>query len=105
MAGNLTIRRAKEESNNVLFLEGRLETTTSVKLQSEAESLFSSESEGDIILDISDVSYISSAGLRVILAIEKKCRAQGRRHHIRGTSETIREIFDMTGFSGMLNLI
>ena len=53
---------------------------------------------------MSETGYISSVGLRALLAMQKKVNAAGGLMLIRGANEQVREIFDVTGFSGFLTL-
>jgi anti-anti-sigma factor len=106
MSEALTIKKSFEEGTVVVYLGGRLDTTTSPALQAAVMKLFDEPGQtADIILDLEKLIYVSSAGLRVLLMSEKKCRAEKRKQFIRGASNTIREIFDVTGFTGMLNII
>ena len=50
------------------------------------------------------MSFVSSAGLRVLLMLQKKCNAQGKEMKLVHVKSSIMEVFDMTGFSGMLNI-
>lgn len=87
-----------------VFLTGRLDTITSVKLTEEIDEILAS-GKTNLLLDLSKLEYISSAGLRVLLVAHKKTLALGTKLEITGANETINEIFKITGFSGILNLI
>ena len=57
------------------------------------------ESEGsDIVIDCTDLEYIASSGLRILLSILKKARASGGRVTLRNVNDLIRDVFQMTGF-------
>ena len=84
-------------------LSGRLDTSTSEQLKREAEPVWES-GELNIVMDLTDLQYVSSAGLRVFLMSEKKSRAIGKSMSLIGVSQTIREIFDIVGFSGILTI-
>jgi len=66
----VTIRKETEGSKVKLFLEGRLDTTTAPELEAELESCGT-----DLLLDFEKLSYISSAGLRVLLSAQKAVNA------------------------------
>ena len=83
-------------------LEGRLDTTTAPQLEGELKD--SLEGVTDLDFDINDLQYISSAGLRVLLSMQKIMNKQGEMT-VRGANEDIREIFEVTGFSDILNIV
>jgi anti-anti-sigma factor len=97
----MTIMKTQEHSTLTLFLEGRLDTTTSPQLEAElAESLTGIT---DLTLDLSKLAYLSSAGLRVILSAQKRMNKQGRMV-VRHVNETIMEVFEVTGFVDILTI-
>ncbi len=81
-------------------VEGRLDTNTSPDLEKELQDLTGIER---IIFDLKDLEYISSAGLRLLLAIQKKLNAEDS-VIIRNANDTIRDIFEMTGFDDFLRI-
>ena len=84
-------------------LEGRLDTTTSPELQEELDKLLT-KTKFNLILDFKDLSYVSSAGLRVLLSAQKKANDLVGNVVIRNVSDSIMEVFEMTGFSDFLNI-
>lgn len=82
-------------------LEGRLDTVTAPEL----EAAFRETLEGvtELTLDFGKLEYISSAGLRVLLAAQKQMNKQGKMKLIH-VGETIMEIFEVTGFSDILTI-
>lgn len=84
-----------------LSLEGRLDTTTAPQLEAE----FKQSLDGVTLLelDFSQLEYLSSAGLRVILAAQKTMNKQGKMV-IRHANETIMEVFEVTGFIDILTI-
>lgn len=97
----MNIRKETEEKALVIYVEGRLDTTTAPKLDEEISA--SIEGLENLVLDLGDLEYISSAGLRVILATEKKMAKQGKLV-VRKANETIMEVFEITGFADILNI-
>ena len=84
-----------------LALEGRLDTTTAPELETVVKNEL-----GDVkalIFDLGKLEYISSAGLRVLLSAQKIMNKQGEMT-VTGCSEEIMEIFEVTGFSDILNI-
>ena len=85
-----------------IALEGRLDTTTSPQLDNELD--VSLEGVKDLTLDFSELTYISSAGLRVLLRAQRKMNACEGKMRLIGVSDTIMEIFEVTGFSDILTI-
>ncbi len=84
-----------------IALEGRLDTMTAPELEAELQkSLGSAES---LTLDFSKLSYISSAGLRVLLSAHKTMSPKGGMK-VTHVNEIVREVFDVTGFSDVLTI-
>ncbi|MCD7981469.1 MAG: STAS domain-containing protein [Clostridiales bacterium] len=88
-------------SNLTLCLSGRLDTATAPQLEEELKNTLTGVSQ--LILDFTDLAYISSAGLRVLLFAQKTMNKQGSML-IRNANETIMEVFDITGFSEILTI-
>ncbi len=88
-------------SELIVNLEGRLDTSTSPQLENDLKANIDGVSE--LIFDIKDLQYISSAGLRVLLSAQKIMNKQGSMV-IRNSSEEVKEIFDVTGFSDILTI-
>lgn len=94
---------AKKESGSELTvaLSGRLDTTTSPILEKEIAAVTDGITE--LTLDIEKLDYISSAGLRVLLSTQKKMSKQGKLT-IKNVQENVMEVFEITGFSDILNI-
>jgi len=97
----MMINRIHEGDALTLVLEGRLDTTTAPLLEAELKDQL--EGVTDLTLDMQDLAYLSSAGLRVILAAQKQMNKQGSMV-IRHVNETIMEIFEVTGFTDILTI-
>lgn len=85
----------------VISLEGRLDTTTAPNLEAVINTI--SDSVKNLVIDMHKVEYVSSAGLRVLLAIQKKMNNVGTLK-LTGVNETVMEVFQMTGFSDILKI-
>ena len=81
--------------------EGRLDTTTAPQLEGELATAL--DGITDLIFDLADLDYISSAGLRVLLSAQKKMNKQGSMI-VRRSKPEIMESFDVTGFTDILTL-
>ena len=98
----MTITKTAENGTLRIALEGRLDTNTAPQLEAELKTSLSGITE--LELDFSDLEYISSAGLRVLLAAQKTMSRQGKMT-IRNVNETIMEVFEITGFVEILTIV
>ena len=83
-------------------LSGRLDTISAPKLQNELLPEF--DTAKHIELDFAELVYVSSAGLRVLLSGEKTAKEKGGKMTLVNVSQDVMEVFDMTGFSDILNI-
>ena len=91
-----TIR--KEDDNRVtLILDGRLDTSVTQQTEKEVEPLFGF-SDCEIVIDCSRLEYISSSSLRLLMAINQRCRANRCELYIKGLKEKVYDVFKTTGF-------
>lgn len=97
----MTIQSQLNEDTFLVSLEGRLDTNTSPELDEFLEGHI--EGVKELVFDFSTLEYISSAGLRVLLAAQKQMNQQGSMV-IKNVNETIMEIFEVTGFSDILTI-
>ena len=97
----MTIKQNRDGSKLTLALEGRLDTTTAPQLE---EALKTSLAEiSDLVLDFEKLEYISSDGLRVVLAAQKQMQQQGSMV-VCHVNEMVMEVFDLTGFADILTI-
>ena len=97
----MNIIKTKEGSTLSLALEGRLDTTTASQLEAALHDAMDGVTE--LNMDFEKLEYLSSAGLRVILAAQKTMNRQGSMV-IRHVNETIQEVFEVTGFVDILTI-
>ncbi|MBR3706831.1 MAG: STAS domain-containing protein, partial [Firmicutes bacterium] len=95
----MEIKKCKKENELNLVIEGRLDTTTAPQLEAELKQDI--DGVEMLVLDFAALEYLSSAGLRVLLAAQKVMNRQGKMI-IRNVNETINEIFEVTGFIDIL---
>lgn len=95
----MDIKKTVDNNQLILTLEGRLDTSTAPQLEAEIRDNLGGSSE--LIFDFANLEYLSSAGLRVILAAQKIMNKQGKMV-IRNVNETIMEVFEVTGFADIL---
>lgn len=96
----MTIKKQRDGSKLNIGLEGRLDTTTAPQLESELKDL---AGVTELVFDMATLEYVSSAGLRVLLAAQKVMNKQGSMV-IRNANDDIKDIFDVTGFSDILTI-
>ncbi len=97
----MTITKASEGEKLTLTLEGRLDTTTTPQLEEELKTAL--DGIKTLVFDFSKLEYLSSAGLRVLLATQKQMNQQGSML-ITNVNETIMEVFEVTGFVDILTI-
>ena len=97
----LNINKSVEDSKVTFALEGRLDTITSPDFENELKGSLDNATE--LIIDFTNLEYISSAGLRVLLSAHKTMSKQGSMK-ITNVNSTIMEIFEVTGFADILSI-
>ena len=97
----MVINKQQTGSSLNIALEGRLDTTTAPQLETELKQSLSGVTE--LVMDFTALDYISSAGLRVLLAEQKTMNKQGSMKIIH-VNETVSEVFEVTGFSDILTI-
>lgn len=90
----------KEDKKLIIKLDGKLDTNTSPELDSKIGEL---EGVEEVIIDMNNLDYISSAGLRVLLSMQKVMNKQGKMKII-NVCENVMDIFEVTGFSDILDI-
>ncbi|MBQ1303262.1 MAG: STAS domain-containing protein [Firmicutes bacterium] len=97
----MKIEKKAEGSKLTVALEGRLDTTTAPELEEALKDAL--EKVDDLTMDFSGLEYISSAGLRVLLATQKIMNKQGAMRVI-NVNEVVMDVFDVTGFADILTI-
>ena len=97
----MQIKYTRDESKLIAIPEGRIDTLSAPELEKKLGELLGGVSE--LVLDMSNVDYVSSAGLRVILKVQKVMFCQGEMKIIH-VNETVMEVFEITGFSDILTI-
>ena len=96
----MTITKNQNGTAFTLAIEGRIDTTTAPELDKEIQSL---DGATELSIDFAKLEYISSAGLRVLLAAHKAFSQKGGMT-IANANEAVLEIFEVTGFKDILNI-
>ena len=97
----MTITTSREGEKMQIVLEGRLDTTTAPQLEVVLKRSISGITE--LIFDFAGLEYISSAGLRVLLAAQKVMNKQGSLT-IRNVNSVVMEVFEITGFVDIMTI-
>ncbi|MEO5903257.1 MAG: STAS domain-containing protein [Gemmatimonadaceae bacterium] len=85
---------------HIVAIAGSLDSTTSPEAQKALAAVLTNAKK--VALDFSDLDYISSAGLRVLLGAAKQLRASGGTLGMFGLNQSVREVFEISGFSAIL---
>jgi len=99
---NVTIQ--EQDGNMVAILEGNLNTAAAAETEKAMSPLNDVEGK-DIIIDCTDLEYISSAGLRIFLGILQNVEEKGVHVYIKGVNDAVNDVFIITGFSNIFEFI
>ena len=97
----MTVNQIPEGKKLTIVVSGRLDTNSSPKLEAVLRQSVNGVTE--LVFDFSGVEYLSSAGLRVLLAAQKVMNRQGSMK-LTGVSADVMEVFEITGFSDILTV-
>ncbi|MDY3303632.1 MAG: STAS domain-containing protein [Clostridia bacterium] len=97
----MTIEKTTENEKVTLTVSGRLDTTTAPELEAALDEVL--ENTKELIFNLENLEYISSAGLRVILKAQKSMNTKGSMK-LTGVNDSIIEVFDITGFLDILTI-
>ena len=87
---------------HIVAISGSLDSSTSPEAQKSLDAVVASAKK--VMLDFSDLDYISSAGLRILLGAAKQLRASGGTLGMFGLNQSVREVFEISGFSSILSV-
>ena len=97
----MEIKKFSEGTALTVQLVGRLDAVTALELDKNLSA--SLGGVDDLTIDLAELEYISSAGLRTLLKLQKRMDRQGAMR-IKNVRENVREVLDMTGFSEFLTI-
>lgn len=98
----MTIETEKRDETLILRLNGRLDTDTAPQLQEAIDAM--PEDVRDLQIDMEQLEYVTSAGLRVLLAAMKKMKAGGGKMTVYNVNAAIMEVFQITGFKRHMDI-
>lgn len=87
---------------HIVAIAGSLDSTTSPEAQKALDAVIAGAR--NVALDFTELDYISSAGLRVLLGAAKQLRASGGTLRMFGLNQSVREVFEISGFSTILSV-
>ena len=99
---NVTIQ--EQNGNIVAILKGELNTAAAAETEKAMNPLNDVEGK-DIIIDCTDLEYISSAGLRIFLGILQNVEEKGVHVYIKGVNDAVNDVFIITGFINIFEFI
>jgi anti-sigma B factor antagonist len=99
----MTIEIKESEKELYVGLTGRLDTAAAAEVSGEFERIGKS-ADRTIVLDCTNLEYISSSGLRLFLTLRKEASAKGGKVIVRKINDSIRNVFTMTGFYSLFEM-
>lgn len=100
----LSVKTNFEKDRILMILSGKIDNLTSPIFEQECNKIISAANK-NIIMDFASVSYLSSTGLRVLLKTHKTAKSIGTTITLTNVNKTILSVFQITGFSNMLNIV
>ena len=99
----MEIRKTWAADSLTLTVCGRLETATAPQLDAEVKAV--APEVKTLRIEMAETEYVSSAGLRVLLTAQKTMNARQGRMELAGVNDTVKHVFDITGFSPVLTFV
>jgi anti-sigma B factor antagonist len=100
----MTIKIDNEGGQIIVRLAGRLDTASAAEIAPDIQRL-AEQADKHIVLDCTELAYISSSGLRLFLTLRKESAAKGGKLQVRNINADIRQVFMMTGFISLFEII
>ena len=93
-----------EDKDGVITVvfEGQMDTKSTPEVEEDLKPLFDSESK-EMVIDCSDLEYVSSSGLRIFLSIALDTQSNGKHVTIKGMNSFVSELFEMSGFTDLFD--
>ena len=99
----MTIEIIEENGSTKALLNGRLDTAAAADIATQFNQLYE-KADHDIVLDFTNLEYISSSGLRLLIGLRKESAAKGGKVIIEKINDSIRNVFTMTGFYSLFEI-
>ena len=92
------------DNQYVATLKGELDTAAAVEAEQVLKPLYKSDGR-DIVIDCTDLEYIASSGLRILISILKGAKANGSKVTLRNLNDDIKNVFRLTGFINLFDIV
>lgn len=99
----MEINIEKSNGQTLITVNGRLDTINAVSFQEQVDALADADVQ-NVVLECKDLEYICSSGLRAFISLLKRTKKKGGQIGILNLNNTVKEVFDMTGFSALFGL-
>ena len=99
----MTIAIEPTDKAHIIALEGQVNSSNAATVETEVLAVVNQGAK-NVLLNMTELSYISSAGLRVVLVLAKRLKQGGGKLVIYGMQPHVREVFDISGFLAILNV-
>ncbi len=99
----MTVTITKEGNKTIAVIDGRIDTATAGEFQEAVAPLMTGENP-DIEIDCTTLNYTSSLGLRMFLMLQKSVQGRGGNLVLKNMQPSVREVFDITGFSNIIKI-
>ena len=99
----MTIAAETTASATIVSLQGQINSANAATVETEVLAVLQKGAK-NVLLNMTELSYISSAGLRVVLVLAKRLKQAGGKLVIYGMQPHVREVFDISGFLAILNV-
>jgi len=100
----MTIKIENEGNEIIAFLKGRLDTAAAAAITPDIQAL-AEQADKHIVLECIELDYISSSGLRLFLTLRKESATKGGKLQVRNINADIRQVFVMTGFISLFEIV
>ena len=88
----------------LVTLEGELDTAAAAEVEQTLQPLFDSQGK-DVIIDCEKLEYIASSGLRILISILKGAKAGGSKVVLKSLNDDIKDVFKLTGFISLFEIV
>ena len=92
------------DNQYVATLKGELDTAAAVEAEQVLKPLYKSDGR-DIVIDCTDLEYIASSGLRILISILKGAKANGSKVSLRNLNDDVKNVFRLTGFINLFEIV
>ena len=99
----MEVNLTRKDNEVTVKLAGRMDTPAALEVAAQLEPI-KEEASGTIVMDCSEMTYISSSGLRIFLSLRKAAATKGGKVIVKGISDDIRQVFMMTGFLNLFQI-